>query len=180
MMPHTRNRLRGFTIIELLVVFSVIAIISGVGFASFSSYSTSQRLTEDTKLLKSTINDAKNSAISQVYPTEDVNGNVINCVQSISGYRIDICSVNGICNASGVDYELVIACGLDEYVLKTGNFYAGVSFDGTVATSCNTITYRSLTGEVEFDPPSDGCQVAISNGSGTNILTIDRAGNISE
>lgn len=172
---------KGFTIIELLVVFSVISIIAGVGFATFSSYSDSQSLTDSIRKLQTLVEDGKNSALSGVIPKLTASGDVINCGGSVSEYRVGICETAINCNSSGVDYELVLVCGVnEEYVLKTGNFPSDVSYGQSSVSSCRSISFRSLTGEVVLDPAGNTCEVEIGNGNSTRNFTVDASGNLNE
>jgi len=57
---------KGFTLIELIVAFSIISIISVVGFASFVTYSRTQAIDNEANQLVSTLNLAKAKAQSQV------------------------------------------------------------------------------------------------------------------
>ncbi len=171
---------KGFTIIELLVVFSVISIIAGVGFATFSSYSDSQSLTDSIRRLQTLVEDGKNSALSGVIPKSTASGAVISCATSVSEYRIGICESAPDCNSGGVDYELVLVCGIQEYVLKTGNFSSDVSYGQSSASSCRSISFRSLTGEVVLDPAGNVCEIEIGNGDSTRNFTVDASGNLNE
>lgn len=171
---------KGFTIIELLVVFSVISIIAGVGFATFSSYSDSQRLTDSIRKVETLIEDGKNSAIAGVIPKVTVTGAAISCSDSVSEYRVGFCDAPGNCNTGGVDYELVLVCGIQQYVLKTGIFPSEESYGQTTAESCRTISFRSLTGEVVLSPAGSTCDVEIGNGKSTRNFTVDTSGNLNE
>jgi len=171
---------KGFTIIELLVVFSVISIIAGVGFATFSSYSDSQSLTDSIRKLQTLVEDGKNSSLSGVIPKVTVAGAPISCINSVSEYRVGICDAPGNCNTGGVDYELVLVCGIQQYVLKTGNFPSEVSYGQTTVESCQTISFRSLTGEVVLDPAGNTCDIEIGNGESTRSFTVDSSGNLNE
>ena len=73
----------GFTLIELIVVFSVISILSTLGVAAFVDYSRTQALQTSTNDFVNTLNLAKGRALSQVKPSE--------CTQeALSGYRVEI------------------------------------------------------------------------------------------
>ena len=157
---------KGFTIIELLVVFSVISIIAGVGFATFSSYSDSQSLTDSIRKLQTLVEDGKNSSLSGVIPKVTVAGAPISCTNSVSEYRVGICDAPGNCNTGGV--------------LKTGNFPSEVSYGQTTVESCQTISFRSLTGEVVLDPAGNTCDIEIGNGESTRSFTVDSSGNLNE
>lgn len=183
---HNRMRLRsvqlqkGFTIIELLVVFSVISIIAGIGFATFSSYSDSQKLSGSIKTLESSIDDAKNSALSNVKPKTTRGGQVIACTQSVNSYEINLCSDVSNCSGSGYDYEVVLVCGNQRYAIKTGNFQSGVDFGSQDPEDCDSIIFSTLSGEVNLDPNIANCQISVTNGNSTKIFLVDHTGVLHE
>lgn len=166
---------KGFTIVELLVVFSIITIIAGVGFASFASYNDSQKLTESTRLLKGMIEDARQSSISQVLPKETEEG-LINCSNAIEGYRVNLCASDLVCSDNENDYEMELLCGITQNLVKKRTFHMNVEFD---SATCDSIIYQSLTGEVRFIPAQNtDCQITLTNGKSTRTVTVDRAGNV--
>src|SRR3989344_5954196 len=59
----------GFTLIELIVVFSIFSILSALGLASFVTYSRAQAVTTERNNLIQTLNVAKSRAQSQVKPS---------------------------------------------------------------------------------------------------------------
>lgn len=83
---------KGFTLIELIVVFTVMAILSTIGVVSFVSYSRTQALNQTASDLVQTLNTAKSLSASQL-KTLDKNGSgSIGCFpeQSLNGYGIHI------------------------------------------------------------------------------------------
>lgn len=77
----------GFTLLELIIVFTVIAILSTIGIASFVDYSRVQVVQSATSDLESTINMAKSRALSQTKP--------FGCEsQVLQGYEVDLDTVN--------------------------------------------------------------------------------------
>lgn len=75
----------GFTLLELLVVFSLTVIITGVGFVSFAQYSLRQQLDQTAQDIKFAFDNARFNAVSSVKPTECVTANI-----PIIGYRVDL------------------------------------------------------------------------------------------
>jgi len=95
---------RGFTLLELIIVFTVIAILSTVGIASFVSYSRSQSLQSAASDLALTLDSAKSRANSQVKPS--------GCSGALKGYKIDI--------YSETTYSLSVVCpGVDSPIQTT-------------------------------------------------------------
>ena len=60
---------KGFTLIELMVVFSILAVLSTIGVAAFVSFSRTQTLNAAASDIKSMLNLAKSRAYSQVKPS---------------------------------------------------------------------------------------------------------------
>lgn len=73
----------GFTLIELIVSFSVIAILSSIGIASFIGYNTEQEFRGAYLELASNINMAKSEALAQVKPKECSDAGKV-----LVGYRV--------------------------------------------------------------------------------------------
>jgi prepilin-type N-terminal cleavage/methylation domain-containing protein len=82
----------GFTLIELIVVFTVIAILSTIGTVSFVSYSRQQSLSQATNDLVQTLNTAKSLSASQL-KTLDRNGSGSkDCLdtQTLNGFGVQV------------------------------------------------------------------------------------------
>ncbi|MCL6096138.1 MAG: prepilin-type N-terminal cleavage/methylation domain-containing protein [Patescibacteria group bacterium] len=86
---------KGFTLLELIIVFSVISILSTVGIASFVDYSRAQSLQSAASSLESTLNLAKSRANSQVKPS-------LCSTETLSGYQVDV--------LSDTTYSLSVVC----------------------------------------------------------------------
>jgi prepilin-type N-terminal cleavage/methylation domain-containing protein len=151
---------KGFTLIELVVAFSIMAILGTIGIASFVSYSRSQALQQATNELVTTVNTARAKAVAQV--NDACSGGVLN------GY--DVVLTKGT-NPYPDSYALNAICGGVDIQQKTTNFPAGVSLGGS-----NTIkiSFAVMTGGVN-SPPGN---IIINGASGSKTLTIDSGGNI--
>jgi prepilin-type N-terminal cleavage/methylation domain-containing protein len=99
---------KGFTLIELIVVFTVMAILATIGTVSLVSYSRTQTLNQATSDLVQTLNTAKSLSASQL-KTLNKNGNTyLQCQnQSLSGYGVYVSA-----NQASRDYHysIYIAC----------------------------------------------------------------------
>lgn len=101
----------GFTLIEIIVVFTIIAILSLIGVAAFVGYGRSATLQNAASDISSTLLLAKSRAISQVKPpTSQVpqcNGQTV-----LNGYKVVFCptsSSNIICDSNN-SYVLGVVC----------------------------------------------------------------------
>jgi len=124
----------GFTLIELIVVFTVIAILSTIGTVSLVSYSRAQALGQTTNDLVQALNTAKSLAASQL-KTLNKNGKTWQCqdFQTLSGFGVQINTAQG-------DYKLYIECAAN-----------GIATDYPPGNSADWQTPLSLNGDIIFD-----------------------------
>lgn len=163
--------------IELMIVFSILAILSTVGVAAFVSFSRTQTLNAAAGDIKSMLNLGKSRAYSQVKPsTPPCNTN------QLDRYQVKICKIagvsSGVCiNTEDADYELDVRCG-GNYVsppIKTGKLPGGYRIEN----SPSTFSFPVLTGGIIFDGGSYG-MIGIKN-TQTNqsaIITVGKDGSI--
>lgn len=155
--------LRGFTLIELIVSFSILSILSVVGMASFVNYSRSQTLLSDRQKLITVLNTAKANASSQLKGQFDCSGGVLN------GYSVSIDVVNE-------NYILKLECAPS--VIITGTKYPlskNIVFDTSPTnTNVNTILFPLFTGGAKFydnnGPVSDPALITLT-GYGNKFTT---------
>ena len=93
-----KNKSSGFTLIELVVVFSIIGILSVLGIAGFNEYNQVQTLQTATNDVATMLNLAKSRALSQV----KLNSICIP-TRPLRGYRVLLLGTN--------IYRLRIHCG---------------------------------------------------------------------
>jgi prepilin-type N-terminal cleavage/methylation domain-containing protein len=90
----------GFTLIELIVAFSIMAVLSVVGIASFVTYSRTQAVDNEVNQLVAALNKAKAKAQSQVNPCTGQ--------RTLIGYRVQLSTVSNthqlqaVCRQSGL------------------------------------------------------------------------------
>ena len=143
-----KNLQRGFTIIELLVVFSIIAVISTVSLASFASYSRTSSLKQTASLVGAVMTDARSRALSQIKPSA--------CAGTLNGYQVDICGLTGSSCATADTYTLSSICSGTKTLVSTKRLPSTMHFTNTGTTS-RSFQFRVLNGGVV--------------GSGTVMLT---------
>lgn len=112
---------RGFTLLEIVIVFAVIAILSAIGIAAFVSYSRVQSLQTSASTLSSTLSLARSRAISQAKPT-DCGSQILN------GYKV-------VLNTAANSYELDAICSNFSYVIQTQKLPVNITFDAVKTTS---------------------------------------------
>lgn len=136
---------QGFTLIELIVAISILAILSIVGLASFVTFSRSQVLNAATSDVFTMLQVARSRAASQVKPSPQCNDKVL------EGYSVTL-------NIATGSYELDAECSGNTTVIqqektlpvtvifdpssKTSFFFHPVTAGVTIAE--NTTGYGSI------------------------------------
>jgi len=132
------NSSKGFTLLELIIVFTVIAILSSIGIASFVGYSRSQTVQTAAYDLQNTLSLAKSKAMSQVKPT------VCASTAALLGYRVDLDTGNGT-------YKILVICSDGQFNPLSGNnettLPTAVSFD-TNKTDTFSVFFPVITSGV--------------------------------
>lgn len=191
---------KGFTLVELVIVFSIIALLSITGLASFAAFSQRQQLNNAVADLRTILNVARTRTLSQVNGSTS---NYCTAAQQFGGYAVVVC-----CNdhGSGIlqsgcpiappcigseDYDLYEACvttngstSNTSYVgpIQTGNFPSKVVV--ATATTARTFLFTPITGAVSYGPgasQSSGAvtlQLISSSQSVTGTVTVTSVGAI--
>lgn len=147
----------GFTLIEIVVVFAVLAVLSTIGMASFVSYNQAQILANEDSKIKSVFNLAKSRAISQTKPPQ-CEGLILD------GYRINISVASG-------SYELEAVCSGSPFNILENNLHPDVSFGQS--TSPTSFFFPVISGGVA------GNGIIVVTGYGqSRTITIDSIGGI--
>ncbi len=150
---------KGFSLIELLVVFTIVTIISGIGFASFVSYSQRQIVVQAASNMKQAIDLAKFNAQSSVKPAGCDDSDDLTFYQF--GVNVET-------------YDTTASCGGNNPVMQTGTLPGNVTFDGA-ETDCDDITFYVLTGVVEGAP----CSIKLTGYGNEVTISVDAVGNAS-
>ena len=148
---------KGFTLLELIVVFTVIAILSTMGIASFVSYSRNQTLVQAGSDLENTITLARSRALSQVVPAV-CSGQVLN------GYQVDINTLNN-------SYTLSVIC-LGTHSIQATTLPANITFSSQ--TTASSIFYPVISSGAT----GGNTKIVLTGYSKTFTITIDNNGNI--
>jgi len=125
---------KGFTLLELIIVISVVAFLSTAGIASYINYNWSETLSAAAQDLAGTIQLAKSRSISQVQPSYCVDN-----VLSLDGYRINIPDL------IQPEYTMSAICEEVAYDTKTFKLPTGVEFVSPPDTPATTI----IPGEIQ-------------------------------
>lgn len=72
--------MKGFTIIELMVVITIIIILSGMSFAAYFTFSQKQAALNDARNMETVLRRVQSLAKNRVYP--------VGCASGLTGYRV--------------------------------------------------------------------------------------------
>ncbi|HEX8965763.1 MAG TPA: type II secretion system protein [Patescibacteria group bacterium] len=148
-MKHTAfsHNQKGFTLIELIVVFSIMSILALIGIAGFVTYSRVQALNNAVADIKTILASARSYTGSQVSTTCPSG-------QSFTGYQVRFCTtysgstkqVCGQCSANA-DYELDLVCNntIVYPSVVTKRLPAGVRVNGTL---CQNFQFNPISSSV--------------------------------
>lgn len=140
-----RNTLtqKGFTFIELIIVFTVTMILGSIGIASFVTYSNSQQLRNTSSDIVNMLQSARSASLSQAH-----SGDCTSQGQNFVGYEVQLCGKSGTCVQNGNDYELDLVCSTLVKAIQTGKFPTGtgkVSLN-VAATSRGVFSFLAVSG----------------------------------
>jgi prepilin-type N-terminal cleavage/methylation domain-containing protein len=147
--------MRGFTLIELVVVFALIGLLSFGTYFSFRSYSQTQSMQNSVADVQQTLTTAKSRSLTQVKPTQ--------CgTQILQGYQVSL--------SLPATYRLEVLCGTSTYQIDTKTLISPVTF---AATSATKITFAVATGIV--NTPGN---LVLTGSNQTKTIRVDSAGTI--
>lgn len=147
------NTQKGFTLIELIVVFSVVGLISVLGIASFVEYSRTQAVATAAAEVETVLQTARSRATSQIKPSscED---------KQLEGYQVVVTSTTA--------YELQVVCNGIDYTVDARTLGENLSF-----SSLPTFYFHILSAGVS------GAGVLEIDGYGkTKSITVTTTGSI--
>ena len=157
----------GFTLIEILVVFSIVAVLSGIGIASFASYSRTQQLNQTANNIKLLVNEARFNALSAVKTNKDQNGSAVTCGnESFEGYSITVIGNDQV--------RLSLQCD-NIGSLTTKNLTMPKGYAIGNGTTCVEIHFDSLSSTGSGIP----CQIVLNGYNLEKTISVDAAGNTS-
>lgn len=165
---------KGFTLLELLVVFSLTALMAGGGFFAFTQYVRSQSFNQGVEQIRLTYEQARNFAISNVKPEDECSSD--SNVSILRGYRVDLTqdSLVLVVGCSTGDSPTYINLPADVRLRNPG---------GDSPTACSGIEFEVITGNVR---PTGGrtlpCEVEVYHEDDSNLvksMTIAQDGRLS-
>jgi prepilin-type N-terminal cleavage/methylation domain-containing protein len=150
--------MKGYSLIELLVVIAILGIIGVVSIASFVKFNDRQITQASASDVAGFYNLARQRALSQIKPSQ------CTAAQSLRGYQVVLDTLTG-------SYQLNGLCGAASYTLAQKTLPSGVTFANTSPT---TIMF-TVPGGV----PMTAGIVTINGNGKTQTITISSSGTIS-
>lgn len=138
------NSQKGFTLLELLIVFSITAVLSTVGIASFVTYSRQTTLSNTTSDIKNFLYSARSKAL---------NGERDSCSSTdyLVGYEVLFCCSGAgcpTCLGTG-NYEMDVLCssgsGNSSYPIQSKKYPPNVTL---FSSTNNSYLFYTLSGGV--------------------------------
>ena len=166
--PHLTDK-NGFTLIELVVAFSIMAVLSTVGVVSFVNYSRTQTLNQAVNDLVTALGNAKSMSVAQS-TTSSIKSISLKCSggKSFGGYGITTTTAT-----TPDSYNLYIMCSGTEVSSVSVFLPKNVSFDSSSTTS--DVFFPILIGGVVGD---GAISLKDSFNSPLKTINIDPGGNI--
>lgn len=132
----------GFTVVELLIVCSIIALLGISTYTGYVSYNNSQIFSNAALNVKVLFTLAQSRSESQVKPI--INGVNVCLGKQLGGYEVRICG-NGATCLAGDNYELYVDCGTSSFLVSAGTLPQGITFTNQPATP---FIFPAVTGAV--------------------------------
>lgn len=148
--------MKGFTLVELLIVFAIVGILTTLGIAAYNSYNSNQTVQSSAADVETMLNTAKSRSLTQVIPTS--------CgVVPVTGYQVDV-------TIAAQQYTLSAKCGSLQ-VITTANLPPNVTF---AAGSTPSVFFNISTGTV-----ASTATISITGFGKTKKVTVSPTGDVS-
>lgn len=161
----------GFTIIELLVVITLVGIVSGIGIFSMVSYGNTQLIEQSVGSIKGMFDEAKFNAVSSVKLEANESGEMIICDTNLAAYRVDVL----ISSVENDSLELYMVCDNSEELVKTFSLPSDLNMG--VGTTCDEVIYEAVRLQASGLPLLP-CDIDIEGFDQTRTIRIDKLGNV--
>ena len=147
--------MKGFTLIEILIVFAFIGILTVLGIASYSTYTSAQTVNSSASDVATMLSTAKSNSLSQVIPNS--------CgANPVTGYQVDII-------VGGQQFVLSAVCtGLQR--ISSSKLPTPVKF---ASGSTATVFFPISTGM-----PSAAATISVTGYGKTKTITVTQTGAI--
>lgn len=156
---------RGFTLLEIMVVFTLLSVVSGVGLFSFLEFNQTQELNQSARDISLFFEKARANTTSFVKPAvcED---------KTLEGYSVKYCGAE-TCTDTDSTYEMYVVCGHEEFLADKLELPTQISH--TDESNCTQIAFMLPQASARGSLP---CTQIIARGNTTEAVSIDGVGNV--
>lgn len=182
------NKHAGFTLIELMVVFSIMTILSAVGIAGYVNYSHSQEIDTAAKDFRGLLFTARSRAQSQLRDSSCYSSGFTGQGYELKGYQVVACCSFALCSQAscgtiGNNYELQAVYGYPDGSGKTTQTCEVKKFPSTnirFASDTNTTAtyffFASVTGAVSTNASGNTAKIGLSAYSLSRNISVSTTG----
>ena len=156
---------RGFTLLEIMVVFTLLSVVSGVGIFSFLEFNQAQEINQSGRDISLFFEKARANTTSFVKPAVCDN-------KTLEGYSVRYCGAES-CSDRDNDYEMYVVCGHEEFL--SDNLKLPSQITHTEESTCTQVAFLLPQGAAHGSLP---CTQIISRGNQTEAISIDNVGNV--
>lgn len=141
----SRYSSKGFSIIELLVVVSIISILTITSFAYYNNFTADKNLETETRKLSDVLNLARKKASSADATCNPFNGYQVKIDSTIKYSLWQLCGIDGVDNAPIKSYD-VVSDGVT-LTPNTGNVIFNPLSSGATITGISIIKVANTSGK---------------------------------
>ncbi len=166
---HVRDDkfIRGFTLIETLVSFSIITILTGISLIAFSNYNEVQKMSQTATNIKLMINQARGNAQSIVKKVTTQSGGSVACDPAkLDSYLVTF-------DTNSVKLEIVCVSSAPQLV-RTLVFPSGIVMSSYSCAS-PIVEFKSLP---DVPTPLIPCNFVLTKDGATRTIMVDNNGNV--
>ncbi len=162
---NKRKFQRGFTLLEIMVVFTLLSVVSGVGLFSFLEFNQSQELNQSARDISLFFEKARANTTSFVKPAvcED---------RTLEGYSVRYCGAETCTDEDSV-YEMNVICGNEEFLSDKLELPAQIIH--TNESTCTQVAFMLPQASARGSLP---CTQILARGNMTEAVSIDGVGNV--
>lgn len=186
----SNTRQQGFTLIELIIVFSVMMILSSIGIASFVVYSHSSAVDTNMKEFKTMLFTARSRSLSQLRDSGCFANGFTGQGYELSGYQVVVCcSFSALCltqqcNTISNNYELQAVYDYPDGSGRIAQTCEGkkftdpnISVDSSSKTTASYFFFSAVTAAVTTNAGSGQIpQVGFKGYGITKVASVSAAG----